>query len=115
MSNPFTVSEIIPMTKVINLTKKDFKYNWFSGSGAGGQRRNKVQCCLRLTHIESGITVTAQTHADRPSNERTAMEKIIPRIKSFYHPEVQKERFKSTETIRTYHEPDNRVKDHASG
>ena len=102
-------------TKTIHLGKKDFKYDWFSGTGAGGQHRNKHQNCLRLTHIESGITVTAQTNRDRPSNERTAFEKIIPMIKSFYHPEVQKQRFNATQTIRTYHEPDNRVKDHASG
>jgi protein subunit release factor A len=103
------------MATTIRLGKKDFKYDWFSGTGAGGQHRNKHQNCLRLTHVESGITVTAQTNRDRPSNERVAFEKLIPLIKTFYHPEVQKERFKAKETIRTYHEPDNRVKDHASG
>lgn len=101
--------------KVTLTTKKDFKLDWFSGTGAGGQHRNKHMNCLRLTHIESGITVTAQTERDRPSNQRQAMERIAPLIVAYYHPEVQKARFNATETIRTYHQPDNRVKDHASG
>ena len=46
---------------IFQATKKDFKLDWFSGSGAGGQHRNKHQNCLRLTHIPSGITVTSQT------------------------------------------------------
>lgn len=99
----------------IKLTKKDFKYDWFNGTGKGGQNRNKTAACLRLTHIESGIRVIAQRQRDRPSNESDAMERIIPLIKSFYHPEVQKERFKAKETIRSYRESDDIVKDHASG
>lgn len=27
----------------LHLTKKDFKIDWFSGQGAGGQHRNKHQ------------------------------------------------------------------------
>lgn len=101
--------------KVTLTTKKDFKLDWFSGTGAGGQHRNKHMNCLRLTHIPSGITVTSQNERDRPSNQRSAFERIVPMILSFYNPEVQKARFNATETIRTYHQPDNRVKDHASG
>jgi protein subunit release factor A len=101
--------------KVNITTKKDFKLDWFSGTGAGGQRRNKKMCCCRLTHIPSGITVTAQNQRDRPSNQNDAFKRIVPMIMSYYHPEVQKARFNATETIRTYHQPDNRVKDHASG
>jgi protein subunit release factor A len=71
--------------------------------------------CLRLRHLPSGIRVTAQNCRDRISNEREAMEKLTARVRSFYHPEVVKERFKAKENIRSYREPDNIVKDHASG
>ena len=32
----------------------DFRIDYFSGTGAGGQYRNKHQNCVRLTHTESG-------------------------------------------------------------
>lgn len=103
------------MKQIRLTTKKDFKLNWFSGTGAGGQHRNKHQNCLRLTHIESGITVVAQTCRDRQSNLRHAIERIKPLLLEYYQPSEDPVRIKATETIRTYHEPDNRVKDHASG
>lgn len=53
-------------------TRKDFEFNWYSGSGAGGQHRNKHQNCLRLKHIPSGIVVTAADGRDRPGNIRRA-------------------------------------------
>jgi protein subunit release factor A len=100
---------------MFTLNEKDLVYAWFSGTGAGGQHRNKHQNCLRLKHLPTNIQVTAQNHRDRPSNEREALEKLTARVKSFLHPEVQKERFRAKETIRSYRETDNLVKDHASG
>lgn len=99
---------------MFELNKKDLEYNWFSGTGAGGQHRNKHMNCLRLRHLPTGIRVTAQNARDRVSNERDALDKLTARVKSFLHPEVVKERFKAKETIRSYREPDNMVKDHAS-
>lgn len=101
--------------RILKLTRKDFKLDWFSGSGAGGQHRNKHMNCLRLTHIASGITVTAQNGRDRPTNQREAMEKIAPLVVEFYFPHHPKDRIKAIEEVRVYREPDNRVKDHASG
>jgi len=97
------------------LNDKDLVYAWFNGTGKGGQNRNKTANCLRLKHAPTGIQVTAQSHRDRPSNERDALEKLTLRVKSFLHPEVQKERFRAKEMIRSYREPDNIVKDHVSG
>ena len=100
---------------MFELNRKDLHFDWFSGTGAGGQHRNKHMNCLRLKHIPTGIRVTAQNARDRVSNERDAMEKLTVRVKSFLHPEVVKERFKAKEQVRSYREPDNIVKDHASG
>jgi len=100
---------------MFTLNKKDLHFDWFSGTGAGGQHRNKHMNCLRLKHIPTGIRVTAQNARDRVTNERDAMEKLTTRVKSFLHPEAVKERFKAKENIRSYREPDNIVKDHASG
>ena len=95
---------------MFSLNDKDLKYDWFSGTGAGGQHRNKHQNCLRLKHLPTGIQVTAQNHRDRPSNERLAIEKLTARVKAFLHPEVQKMRYKATEEVRVYKEHLNLVK-----
>lgn len=96
--------------------KKDFKLDWFNGTGCGGQFRNKTANCLRMTHIPTGITVVAQGERDRPSNQKAAFKKMVERLLVYWIGEKQKERYPtSTETIRTYNEPDNRVIDHLSG
>lgn len=100
---------------VFSATKKDFRVEWFSGKGAGGQHRNKHQNCCRLIHIESGLSQTGQESRERSANLRAAFRRLAPRLVAHYVSEDKRERYASTETIRTYHEPDNRVKDYASG
>lgn len=46
-------------------TRKDFDIDWFSGTGAGGQHRNKHQNCIRITHRETGIRVQCTKHRER--------------------------------------------------
>ena len=50
---------------VLTLTKKDFTIRWFSGSGGGGQHRNKSSNCCEITHIESGISQNCTAHKSR--------------------------------------------------
>jgi len=97
----------------LHLTKKDFKLEWFSGTGAGGQHRNKHQNCCRITHIETGFMETGQNSRERPSNQRDAFTKLAKRVIAHYA--VEEDREISNERIRTYHEPRNIVTDHASG
>ena len=97
--------------------KKDFKIEWFSGTGPGGQNRNKVQTCVRITHIPSGLMATGQRDRSRTANFRTAFNDLGAKIKPWVEAQIRKEapqREKATETIRTYHYADNRVVDHLS-
>ena len=75
---------------LFSITKKDFKLDWFSGTGAGGQYRNKHQNCLRLTHIESGVTVTGQSHRERISNQKEAINNLVkhPQFKMWHAKKV---------------------------
>lgn len=57
---------------MFSITKKDFKIDYFSGKGAGGQHRNKHQNCIRLTHTDSGVTCTGQSSKERSANLREA-------------------------------------------
>lgn len=100
---------------IFSATKKDFKIDWFSGTGAGGQHRNKHQNCCRITHIETGLVAVGQTERDRPSNQKIAFRNLVKQLVEHYVKKEQRERYGSTETIRTYHQPDDRVVDHESG
>jgi len=101
--------------KELHLTKKDFKLEWFSGQGAGGQHRNKHQNCCRLTHLESGLTVNGTDSRSRVENQRTAFTKLANMVISWHKAQNSTERDISDEVIRNYHAPRNEVLDKASG
>lgn len=97
-------------------TRKDFIFDWFSGTGKGGQHRNKHQNCLRLTHIPSGITVLSSDNRNRNGNIKIAFERLKPLLLIWIRKQMNTEVIgKNTEVVRTYNVPDNRVKDNASG
>ena len=62
---------------LFSITKKDFEIQYFSGTGAGGQYRNKHQNCVRLKHNDSGITTTGQSNRNRASNLKEAFNNLI--------------------------------------
>jgi protein subunit release factor A len=100
---------------VFSATKKDFKIRWFSGSGAGGQHRNKHQNCCQITHIESGLSAQSTANRERMPNQKAAFKRLADMLVEHYCGKEDPKRRTSSETIRTYHEPRNQVKDHASG
>ena len=62
---------------LFSVTKKDFIIDWYSGSGAGGQHRNKHQNCCRLKHSDSGIIITAQDSRSRKQNLTLAFNRLV--------------------------------------
>lgn len=93
---------------------KDFDVQWFSGTGKGGQHRNKHQNCCRVTHKATGITANGTSSRSRGANLKAALAVCQARVKRSL--ESDPERYSAGfERVRTYHEPDNRVIDHASG
>lgn len=62
---------------LFSVTKKDLKIEYFSGTGAGGQKRNKCQNCVRMIHVESGAGATGQSNKERSSNLREAFLGLI--------------------------------------
>jgi len=59
-----------------SVTKKDFDVSWFSGTGAGGQHRNKHMNCCRIKHKATGIIKTGQSSKDRQTNQSDALNAI---------------------------------------
>lgn len=99
----------------IHLTKKDFKLEWFSGQGAGGQHRNKHQNCCRITHIESGITVNGTESRSRVENQRKAFNTLAKKVIAWYKDKDVAHTTISDEVIRNYHAERNEVHDKLSG
>ncbi len=61
---------------LFSVTKKDFEIHYFSGSGAGGQHRNKHSNCVRLHHPDSGVRATGQRSKDRQTNLKDAFKTL---------------------------------------
>lgn len=59
----------------------DFRIEWFSGSGAGGQHRNKHQNSCRVIHVPTGL-VEARQGRKREGNLREAKEAILARLRA---------------------------------
>jgi len=72
------VIDHIPAQKVV-INPQDLEISWFSGTGPGGQNRNKVMACCRLRHIPSGVVATAQTRSRKNSFD-LARENLIERL-----------------------------------
>lgn len=62
---------------LFSITKKDFDIQWFSGSGAGGQHRNKHQNCCRLIHKESGLMAIGQDQRSQKDNLTNAFKRLV--------------------------------------
>lgn len=70
-----------PRDLLYSVTEKDFEVQWFSGTGAGGQHRNKHQNCVRLHHRDSGARATGQSHKERRANRDEAFFGIVNSVK----------------------------------
>lgn len=111
------------MDELVNIKDSDIRIEWFSGTGKGGQHRNKHQNSCRLIHEPTGLTATAQTRSRKNSYDlayRTLIDRITVSIdvsKTAKLSQEKKEKFGTGERgdkIRTYRFQDDIVKDHRS-
>ena len=119
-----TVAIIDPELRVEEYKESDFKIEWFSGTGAGGQHRNKHQNSCRITHLPTGRVATAQCRSRQNSQEQ-AKQALLETLKSAEHRknklEIDIDRKQQVgsgmrgDKIRTYRFQDDIVKDHNSG
>lgn len=71
---------------LFSITKDDLDISFFSGTGCGGQHRNKHMNAVHMKHRDSGVTATAQRERSREQNLRQAFESIInnPKFKAWH-------------------------------
>ncbi len=102
----------------------DFRIEWFSGTGKGGQHRNKHQNSCRLIHLPTNIIETKQGRK-RDSNLKDAKSALLLKLKEMansLHQSNTNNMIKNQigtgmrgDKIRTYRFQDDRITDHASG
>lgn len=66
------------MTKEVlfSITANDCHWDYFRGSGKGGQKRNKTSSGVRCTHIESGAVGQSDDTRSQHQNKRIAFERM---------------------------------------
>ncbi len=109
----------------IAIREEDLKIDTYRSSGAGGQKVNKTDSAVRITHIPSGIVVQCQTERSQLQNKQRALmilrsklsqaaeERMASELKNV-RGELKKAEFGSQ--IRTFTlQPYKLVKDHRTG
>jgi peptide chain release factor 1 len=111
-------------SKGVLIPHSDLKIEWYSGTGAGGQHRNKHQNSCRITHIPSGIVVTSQTRSRQNSLDlamKSIQEQVDNIAKNQYTSSIASNRKQQVgsgmrgDKIRTYRFQDDTVQDHITG
>ena len=109
----------------VQINPADLQIDTFRSSGAGGQKVNKTESAIRITHLPTGTVVECQDERSQFKNKDRAMKILRSRI-------LEEERRKQSdaiagerraqvgtgdrsERIRTYNYPQGRVSDHRIG
>jgi hypothetical protein len=62
---------------IFSLTAKDFRWDYYVGSGKGGQKKNKTANCVRCTHEESKVSATGESGRSQHDNKKLAFSKVV--------------------------------------
>lgn len=62
---------------LFSITAKDFRFDFYRGSGKGGQHRNKTSSACRATHIESGAVGQAEDERSQHQNKKIAFKRCV--------------------------------------
>jgi len=61
------------------ISDEHFYSEWYSGTGKGGQKRNKSQSCIRLYHLPSGLVESRQGRS-RSNNYKDAKNGLLLKL-----------------------------------
>ena len=61
---------------ILSVTRKDCKWDYYVGSGKGGQKRNKTANCARCTHEASGAVGKSEQGRSQFQNRKLAFKQM---------------------------------------
>lgn len=109
----------------VELKDEDIRVDLFRSSGAGGQKVNKTETAIRLTHFPTGIVVTCQDERSQLKNKEKAYRVLKTRLYDYYNGKASSQEAQNrrslvgtgdrSERIRTYNFPQSRITDHRIG
>lgn len=62
---------------ILRITKDDLDIESMRGSGPGGQKKNKTDSCIRMSHKPSGTVVRCEEHRSQHANKIEAFKKLV--------------------------------------
>ena len=68
-----------------SILEQEVRIETFRASGHGGQNLHKTESAVRLTHLPSGVAVTASDTRSQFRNREIAFERLVERLKRLNH------------------------------
>ncbi len=106
----------------VEIRPEDIRIDTYRSGGAGGQKVNKTDSAVRITHLATGIVVTCQNERSQYKNKDVAMSVLKSRLYEYYRQKKEEENAKFASEkkeiawgsqIRSYvFQPYTMVKDH---